>query len=366
MTTGEHERARAEFSVHEAQLLVRDLTVPDLKRYWVDLSLTAVVGWTALAAAVIAPVPMLLAVAFWLVAIVALYRAAIFIHEIAHFGQRPIFRRFRIGWNALVGVPLLTPSFLYETHSEHHSKRLYGTANDAEYRAFALLAPHQILAMVGAAVIAPFFGPWRFGLLAPLSWVVPSTRGYVYSKMSTLKIDLDYRGEPPRSGNQRRSWLLQEACAFVVVWGFGLATVFGLLPWEVAVWWAMTLAGIAAINSVRLLGAHRYEAVEDVDMSVVDQMLDSINHPSKPFVGELWGPIGLKLHALHHLIPNLPYHSLPEAHRRLVAALPSNSAYRLTESPSLAQSIRRLWRTSRARQRTKSLRSRHPADQEQS
>ena len=28
--------------------------------------------------------------------------------------------------------------------------------------------------------------------------------------------------------------------------------------------------------------------------------------------------VGLRYHALHHLMPSMPYHSLPEAHRRLV------------------------------------------------
>ena len=31
----------------------------------------------------------------------------------------------------------------------------------------------------------------------------------------------------------------------------------------------------------------------------------------------LWAPVGLRYHALHHLMPSMPYHSLGEAHRRL-------------------------------------------------
>jgi fatty acid desaturase len=30
---------------------------------------------------------------------------------------------------------------------------------------------------------------------------------------------------------------------------------------------------------------------------------------------------------LHHLFPSIPYHNMPEAHRRILAALPRGSVY---------------------------------------
>ena len=66
-----------------------------------------------------------------LVAVVALYRAVLFIHEITHRAGKGPARPSPLAWNALVGVPLLIPSFLYEgVHTDHHRQSCYGTAAD--------------------------------------------------------------------------------------------------------------------------------------------------------------------------------------------------------------------------------------------
>ena len=41
----------------------------------------------------------------------------------------------------------------------------------------------------------------------------------------------------------------------------------------------------------------------------------------------LWAPVGLRYHALHHLLPGVPYHNLGEAHRRISRELDSGSPY---------------------------------------
>jgi fatty acid desaturase len=96
------------------------------------------------------------------------------------------------------------------------------------------------------------------------------------------------------------------------------------------------------INTMRTLGAHAYESSgEPLDRK--GQLLDSIDTPGK-FWTELWAPVGLRYHALHHYFPGIPYHNLAKAYERLVSTPEISSAYRNMTSPSLAQSLHTLYR----------------------
>src|SRR3546814_19842054 len=77
---------------------------------------------------------------------------------------------------------------------------------------------------------------------------------------------------------------------------------------------------------IRTLVAHLWENDGEV-LTVTGQFLDSVNVPPPGLLPELWAPVGLRYHALHHLLPGVPYHSLAEAHRRLKNALPADSQY---------------------------------------
>ncbi len=76
---------------------------------------------------------------------------------------------------------------------------------------------------------------------------------------------------------------------------------------------------VAVVNQLRTLVAHLWENDGDA-MTVTGQFLDSVNVPPPGLIAEVWAPVGLRYHALHHLPPSMPYHSYAEAHRRLVAA----------------------------------------------
>jgi fatty acid desaturase len=123
-----------------------------------------------------------------------------------------------------------------------------------------------------------------------------------------------------------------------------LSGAAGALPWQVFAQLYATYTVVAGVNTVRLLGAHRYLGDEDT-MSVLQQVADTVNYP-RSWPAEAWAPVGLRLHALHHMLPGLPYHAYAQAHRRLLAALPSGSVYHEAAAPGLWSSLRRLWRTS--------------------
>jgi fatty acid desaturase len=93
------------------------------------------------------------------------------------------------------------------------------------------------------------------------------------------------------------------------------------------------------------LGAHRWWN-DNEEMSFVDQMLDSVTVAERPWISELWGPIGTRFHSLHHLFPSLPYHNMPEAHSRLMKHLPAESPYRQTVESSLTAALLDLFQRS--------------------
>ena len=84
---------------------------------------------------------------------------------------------------------------------------------------------------------------------------------------------------------------------------------------------------------------------EGESMSVTAQYLDTVNVPPPAFLPMLWAPVGLRYHALHHLIPGVPYHALGEAHRRLSAALDHTSPYHQASYPGLPGLVARIARS---------------------
>src|SRR5213075_1935045 len=191
--------------------LTRDLNRPRPAIFWADMLGMALLGYAALFAVIMSRSTMFGVVA-GLVAVLALYRAGSFIHELTHLKPNSV-PGFYWAWNLAVGVPLLIPSFMYEgVHNQHHAKTYYGTANDPEYLPLALMHPWTLPLFLIAAAFAPVGMLIRFGLLAPLSMLFPGLRKQVIARFSGLQINPRFR-RPAPTGEFKRRWAIQEAAA---------------------------------------------------------------------------------------------------------------------------------------------------------
>ncbi len=310
--------------IRAASDLTRDLNAPNPGIYWADFLASALVGYVGLYLAINAATTGL-AVLAGVTSVLALYRAGSFIHELTHIKHAAV-PGFRFGWNMVVGVPLLLPSFMYEgVHNLHHARTRYGTVEDPEYLPLALMKPYTVPLFVLIAALAPIALLLRFAVLAPLSAIIPALRTVVVERYSGLQINPSFRRRAPE-GEAKRNWLAMEVAASI--WSITLlsAVATGFIPVRAFLIFLVIVSGSTVLNQIRTLVAHLWENDGEV-MTVTAQYLDSVNVPPPAFLPALWAPVGLRYHAIHHLLPGLPYHALGEAHRRLVAALPRESNY---------------------------------------
>lgn len=311
----------------EASLLVKDLHKPRPSIYWFDLLASAAIGWTAFAAALnIPPVP---ASAAALVAVLALYRALCFIHEISHQSRRNL-PGFELIWNLTTGFPLLLPSCMYVgVHSNHHRLSTYGTANDPEYLPFARSFRTTVVFAL-QSMLLPIAFIVRFLVLGPIAFAVRPLERRLAAHFTALSMNVKYRREitPETSGMIRR-----QGAGILILWTVLIASA----PIRFFVLWFIVSACISLMNSLRTLGAHAYGSDGD-PLSREEQLLDSIDTPAFRW-GVLWAPVGLRFHALHHYFPGIPYHNLGRAYRRLTTELPEEAGIHWVRSKSLAQSL---------------------------
>lgn len=325
-----------------ASEIARDLHKPSKSIFWGDMLGAAALGYAALAAAILAPSTGL-ALAAGIVAVLALYRALLFIHEISHLKHSNL-PGFRLGWNALVGVPLMVPSFMYEgVHNLHHNRTRYGTVEDPEYLPLALMKPWSLPLFVLVSALAPIGLLLRYAVLSPLSLVVPPLRRIVRERFSGLVINPSFRRRPAE-GAERTRWLAQEVATSV--WAIALLglTAAGVIPLDAFLAYLGVISVVTVLNQIRTLVAHLWEN-EGEQMSVTAQYLDSVNVPPPGLLPMLWAPVGLRYHALHHLLPSVPYHNLGAAHRRLTAMLEPGSPYHKASYKGLPGLVHQLARS---------------------
>lgn len=320
--------------------LTRDIADARPAIYWPDMLASAALGYAALAGAILLANP-LAALGCSLVAALALYRALLFIHELTHI-HKDALPGFRLGWNLLVGIPLLIPSFMYEgVHTQHHARVRYGTIEDPEYLPLALMKPWSLPVFALTAILLPPALLVRSALLVPLGAVFPPLRKLVWSRASALSINPQYRRRPPEGDFARMVFWQELGCTTWAISVLAASFAYGWRPLVIAL---CVVSLTAFLNQVRTLVAHLWENDGEA-MTVTAQYLDSVNVPPPALLSPLWAPVGLRYHALHHLLPSLPYHSLAEAHRRLSAHLGEGSTYTRAGYPGLMPLLTRLARS---------------------
>ena len=344
-------KAANSFSFAQARSLIGDLTKPNPAIYWVDFLASIITGHIAVHLMFLLPLwyewsawMIVGLTACYLVTIFAYMRALMFIHELVHLPKGK-FRGFRFAWNALCGIFFLVPSFLYYPHVDHHRRKHYGTEKDGEYLPLSHQSRWMIIGFIAQALVIPLLALARFLIISPICWFIPGARRWVHRHASTMLVDPSYE-RTDASPSLMRTVVLQEF--FVFLWCVWFLLRGGIMrdQWLDPFWLIAYSVGIGVLvlNELRTLGAHRWTNKNEAEMTFEEQLLDTLNYPYRAWITELWGPIGTRYHALHHLFPSLPYHNLGEAHRRLSEGLPKDSPYHQTTAISLTGEIVKLWR----------------------
>ncbi|MGD9722059.1 MAG: fatty acid desaturase [Pirellulales bacterium] len=327
----------------EAKAAVRDLAVPNPVIYWADLLLSIGVGYACAGAYLKMPGFSWLRVVCYLVGVFAVFRASSFVHEIVHLRNGQL-GRFQVAWDLLCGIPLLFPSFAYAHHLDHHRCDSYGTDHDGEYLPFGVDPPRTIGYFFLLTLAWPFLVVLRFLILTPLSFVVPSFRRWLLARFSSFGI-INFRHRLEiTSSSPLKYWAFLDLACCLRTWLVVALVGLGVYGWAHVGLLFFFAASVLSLNFIRALCLHHYLSDEG-QLSYLGQLQDSITLPGNALVTELFVPLGLRYHALHHMFPNLPYHALGRAHRRLIKELPAGSDYHQTVRAGIGAVFAQFWKS---------------------
>jgi len=326
--------------VRKAASLLKDLFAPDPRRYWIELACTGTLAWAAAILAVAGIGGTWGTVASVAVSSLLWHRASVLVHELAHQPHHAI-PGVHLAWNVLIGIPWMFPSVFYEgVHSCHHRRTTYGTAEDPEYLQLAGRPWFLCGYIASALVLFPLLAV-RFLILTPLSWASPRLQRLLFQYGSSYVINPRFaRQTVARERHQLFLWGVIVAVAW---WTAIAVTVAGKASWRWLLIWYAIHSGASLVNRLRMMTAHHFRSGGH-STDLIGQVRDSIDHPSG-WWAEVWAPVGLRYHALHHLFPTLPFHAMRTAYRRLNTSLPQDSMYRSCTEAGWSTTARELLRT---------------------
>ena len=201
---------------------------PNPVLYYADLLASAALGWGAFAVALTSARFSLAWGLGIFVAIFALYRAVLFIHELSHL-KRGAVPGFDVVWSLVVGFQLMVPSLMYlGSHGEHHRTNIFGTDKDPEYMPIGDWSQARVIGSLVPLMFVPLLLIVRWSVLGPLSYAIPPLRTFVVGYMSTLVINPVYKRRLPE-GRMVRRWAMEEAACALVCWAVVLAVWSGAI-----------------------------------------------------------------------------------------------------------------------------------------
>jgi fatty acid desaturase len=300
-------------------------------RYWFDFLLSTTVAYVAATIVLMAPLGSWQQLVSFPIAVFWLYRLGSLVHEVAHLQQYEL-RGFKVAWNLLAGVFLLTPSpFFTRHHRDHHSQRWYGTAQDPEYIVNVYQPTFWGTVRYSLLVLAfPVIVFLRF-LLVPLTYLHPRLRKWVLVHATALTLNRRYE----RGLQSHDDWTitaLEWLCWLRVTW-IPVSVLIGAADWtRIPLLYSLGLS-VFVLNQSRLLADHHFRS-DGSQLDLDDHLRDSCNFTGRDWMTWLLFPFSIRYHALHHLAPTLPYHNLAAAHAYLCQHLPVDSTYRQLDQHS--------------------------------
>jgi fatty acid desaturase len=329
--------------IKEMRAIASTYMHPEPMIYWCDLMISVTIGWVCFYISLKTSIYSLTFFIALTASIFSFYRALFFTHELVHLKSSDV-PGFSVIWHILAGIPLLAPHFLYHiVHQEHHSKNIYGTENDAEYLAFGR-SKRLIIAHLSWNIFIPLLSLLRFGLIAPLSLLNNKLRRTVMQDMSFMGLKFTHSRRLPRKTKDITFWYIQEYSCSVFAISILTLIYLDILPAALLVHWYIVLVSVLTMNSIRTLGATHWYTSNGEIMNTEEQGMDSITVLNNSLFTLLLCPVGGRYHALHHMFPSIPYHSLAKADAHLRREFPSDSMIIKTTSPSLWYSWKKLWR----------------------
>lgn len=310
---------------------------PNKLIFWSDFFASATAGYGLIYWVSILPVFSLPQLGIAFLAAICIFRACLFMHEAVHSGKS--IPGFATAYNLYFGFLNKVPLYIYSPHRHHHAHEFYGTLQDPEYELLKRDVPNLLIPLV-VMTLAPVLMVIRFGILP---WFLPfiGTRGRqaVYQYASTFALNRHYKRPLPDAA-ERREWYFQDAGCALYQAAFVALCMTGVLSWNLAWAWYGVAVITLLMNHYRVMASHTYWSGFS-PTTRKQQILDSLTVTGSPWLGWLF-PLGLRYHALHHLMPHVPYHHMARLHRELLVRLPADHPYHATIAKGYWGAYRRL------------------------